>query len=1079
MRSAYWLLIRLVVILSVNSPLEAAVLSLGTPIAGACGEVSINGVVLPSAGDTIVKIDWEWGDGKSNPSFFPATHSYLTNGTYIVRVTATSQAGEIISRTVDVTVTSAENTLCAYEVRLTPGWMALRGGVTSASVRVTVLSPSGEIIPVDVSNVDFTSSNGSLVQVDATGKVTATGFGEATLEAKPRAYPRSAKMTVVAGHVRVEPPILVLSMAGTNSGQLTVDAANADGTPLDLTKERVEWAGGNGSASVSATGLVTALQPPTPAVGQPAISASVRGIASRNSAKIRVLPGSQAVSMRRVAAPAGANTVFYLADSVGGFSPTQVFADHDAARIVELAYGFQREASGVAPNKGDLQYLTGDVALTADPTRPCGYSGNPVVLGSALDTLNSCVIEVAYNAPAWGIFFHELGHNFTLSSRRFSDFAVTSSMEDSGTTPNNVKVLYLEGLATAIGMYAGRSLRDSAARYVIPQSTVNSILNSHLVWWHPGSTPSLDAYIRAGAAYDTMTADVLDDMLMVLMEDNGYQFFRRFFAVFLPADMPFPFTLKTEVRRATFFVAAMSAATRTDLRNRFRGNWGFPIDDAFYAEIYPKVMQYAAYADALGWASVGAMVPVGGANTSSTWGSPSPLQAGYAAASVYRGSVPYGTAVFSFKQNGFVVSEAGVPASPPTTAARIFIDYRSSVAAIPGRISAGTVNINTGIAMVNYGSATANVTYSLRNINGEPIASGHGILAAGAHFAKFIDQLKEAAPDFVLPANFQSATQFASLEISSDQPLSVLALRMTINQRGEVLFTTTPIADLTKPAASSAIFFPQFADGGGYTTSLVLLNTSNEVETGTIQILKDNGDPLLVNEVGGTARSVFSYTIHKNGVFRLQTDGSSSTTMVGWVKLTPDAGTSTPVGAGVFGYNPGNFLVTESGIPATVSTTHARIYVDMSGGHGTGLAIANSTNTNATITITAYQNDGVTGVGTSRDPLQILANGHSARFADQFVDGLPAGFTGVLDISASTPFAALTMRSLYNGRRDFLLATFPIADMTQSAPSPVVFPQIADGDGYVTQFILIGAGGASSVTLNFYGDYGKPLPVGK
>jgi hypothetical protein len=181
----------------------------------------------------------------------------------------------------------------------------------------------------------------------------------------------------------------------------------------------------------------------------------------------------------------------------------------------------------------------------------------------------------------------------------------------------------------------------------------------------------------------------------------------------------------------------------------------------------------------------------------------------------------------------------------------------------------------------------------------------------------------------------------------------------------------------------------------------------------------------------------------------------------------------------VFGYNPGNFLVTESGIPATVSTKHARIYVDLSGGHDTGLAIANPTNANASITITAFQSDGVTGIGTSQGPLQLPANGHSAFFADQFIAGLPAGFTGVLDIISPAPFAALTMRSLYNERNDWLLATFPIADMTLSAPSPIVFPQIADGGGYVTQFILIGAGGASSVTLNYYGEDGKPLPVGK
>ena len=54
-----------------------------------------------------------------------------------------------------------------------------------------------------------------------------------------------------------------------------------------------------------------------------------------------------------------------------------------------------------------------------------------------------------------------------------------------------------------------------------------------------------------------------------------------------------------------------------------------------------------------------------------------------------------------------------------------------------------------------------------------------------------------------------------------------------------------------------------------------------------------------------------------------------------------------------------------------------------------------------------------------------------------------------------------------------------IADINRAAPSPIVFPQIADGGGYVTQFILISPGGASSTQLNFYGETGAPLAVGK
>jgi hypothetical protein len=477
--------------------------------------------------------------------------------------------------------------------------------------------------------------------------------------------------------------------------------------------------------------------------------------------------------------------------------------------------------------------------------------------------------------------------------------------------------------------------------------------------------------------------------------------------------------------------------------------------------------------------SINLTLSAGGAASSLTAGEGETVQAGYAVLAVNSGSTPYGTAVFRFKQNGVTVSEAGVPASPPTTAARIFIDYRSAVPAVPGRMEAGTIDINTGIAVVNRGSDAANVTYLLRDVLGATLSSGHGTIDAGAHFAKFIDQLKDVAPDFNLPPDFQSTIQFGSLEISGDQPLSIVALRMTTNQRNEVLFTTTPTADLTQSLSGIPLYFPQFADGGGYTTSLVLLNTSSGIETGTLQILDDMGAPMVVNQVGGTADSAFKYSMAPGGAFRFQTDGFPAATKVGWVQLTPDDGMSAPAGAGVFGYNPGNVLVTESGIPAAASTTRARVYVDLSEGHNTGLAIANLASASANIVIRAFQSDGTAGIGTSQGPLPLPAKGHSAKFAGEFVAGLPAEFTGVLDITSATPFAALTMRSLTNERADFLLTTFPIADLKRAAPSPIVFPQIADGGGYVTQFILLSPGGAAGTTLNFYGETGAPLAVGK
>jgi hypothetical protein len=55
------------------------------------------------------------------------------------------------------------------------------------------------------------------------------------------------------------------------------------------------------------------------------------------------------------------------------------------------------------------------------------------------------------------------------------------------------------------------------------------------------------------------------------------------------------------------------------------------------------------------------------------------------------------------------------------------------------------------------------------------------------------------------------------------------------------------------------------------------------------------------------------------------------------------------------------------------------------------------------------------------------------------------------------------------------MTTFPIADANTAAPSPIVFPQIADGGGYVTQFILISPIGGASTTLHFYSDDGTSV----
>jgi hypothetical protein len=474
--------------------------------------------------------------------------------------------------------------------------------------------------------------------------------------------------------------------------------------------------------------------------------------------------------------------------------------------------------------------------------------------------------------------------------------------------------------------------------------------------------------------------------------------------------------------------------------------------------------------------AAGLNLPGGAAGVVLTTGSGGSVRTGYAGATLTSGAAPYGVAVFSFQQNGVVVSEAAVPASPPTSAARMFVDYRARAAATPGRTGDGLIDIGTGLAIVNQGSRAAGVTYTLRDAAGTKIGEGHGEISAGIHFAKFVDQLHDVAPDFRMPANFPMETHFGSLDIRSDQPVSILALRLTLNQRNEALLTTTPLADLTSLPEDAPLYFPQFVDGGGYMTALVLLNTADRVQTGKLSLFDDAGEALTVNQVDGTRGSVFDYAIQPGGVFVFQTDGFPADARVGWARLMPDANSLSPVAAGILSFSRSGIRVSETGILAATPTTNAHIYIDQSGHHSTGLAITNPAPAGLDLRLKACYPDG-SAVAGGESTLTLNAEGHSARFISQFISGLPAGFAGVLDISSASPFVALTLRSLTNSRGDFLLATFPVADQTRPASAPMVFPQIADGGGYVTEFVLMTAAEPSSLILRFYSNDGTPLPL--
>jgi sugar lactone lactonase YvrE len=219
-------------------------------------------------------------------------------------------------------------------------------------------------------------------------------------------------------------------------------------------------------------------------------------------------------------------------------------------------------------------------------------------------------------------------------------------------------------------------------------------------------------------------------------------------------------------------------------------------------------------------------IPSGGMQKFSTTGLGS-LKVGYAVVSPVIGPLPAGAAVFgSAAASGGLASQAGILDAPKTTSARVYVERAAS-----------PLQRDTGIALVNpNGSSTiATVTLNLASFDGSINMTMSLSIPPNGHVAKFVDQVFNN-----VPASFQGA-----ITISSNVAIGSVSMRVTQNQRGDTLYSTLPVADLNNPANGASII-PQFVVGGGFTTEIILLNTSSGAGTVHIDFLNDAAERIPV-----------------------------------------------------------------------------------------------------------------------------------------------------------------------------------------------------------------------------------------
>ncbi len=211
-------------------------------------------------------------------------------------------------------------------------------------------------------------------------------------------------------------------------------------------------------------------------------------------------------------------------------------------------------------------------------------------------------------------------------------------------------------------------------------------------------------------------------------------------------------------------------------------------------------------------------IPAESARRFATSNTAGPLSSGWVRATPSRSASPSGLLVFSFSSADKTISEVGVPALGASSAFRVPVDALGA----PNRPG----SIRTGLAIANTTDEESTVTLEITRPDGSlvrPIATL--TLPPLGQSARMLDKIVDVPDDFTS----------GLLRVSATGEVAVTALRIRINERGELKVAATAPSNEIAPATSDDRFFARLADSDGWTTELILFSgTVGEASSGTL-----------------------------------------------------------------------------------------------------------------------------------------------------------------------------------------------------------------------------------------------------
>jgi len=418
-----------------------------------------------------------------------------------------------------------------------------------------------------------------------------------------------------------------------------------------------------------------------------------------------------------------------------------------------------------------------------------------------------------------------------------------------------------------------------------------------------------------------------------------------------------------------------------------------------------------------------------------------------------------GLAIYGLRANGALISETTVPAVGALSTGRVYAQAGSA--------------INTGIAIANPHTSEVTLTFYFADSAGVITHQGTTSIPANSQITGFLTETP-----FNNVAPFEGTFSF-----TASLPVAAVALRTRINERGEALFTTLPVAAPVSSVASARFSFPAFISGGPWSTSFVLVNTSEATPPTfvTIDFYTQAGAPMPVL-IDGQTRTSYTASIPFRGLRRIEVSLPGKELTIGSAQVTLRGAIS---GVAMLGETNGDGItVAETAVAASLPSQGLRMFVENSSDIRTALAFTPTANTSSFFTLELLKLDGSsTGL---RSTLSVAARGQRQLFLSEIpgFESLQGPFRGVLQITSAdfqNPVAVIGLRTRSNERGEFLMTTTP----PEPAPSfdtglEKFFPHFADGGGYTTQFILMDVSRytvSSTGSIEFYTQTGTPLNI--